>query len=46
MTVEYGTKELTLTDFDITTGQWKVEFDEDEETESINFPEEDVRLLA
>ncbi len=45
MTVEYGTKG-TLTDFDITTGQWKVEFDEDEETESINFPEEDVRLLA
>ncbi len=35
----------TLTDFDITTGQWEVEFDKDEGTASISFPDEDVRLL-
>ncbi len=37
----------TLTDFDITTGQWKVEFDEDDDddTTTVNFPDEDVRLL-
>ncbi len=42
MTVEYGTKEHLLT---LTLQLDKVEFDEDEETESINFPEEDVRTV-
>ena len=33
----------TLVDFDVACGQWRVEFDADDET-TVPFPDKDVRL--
>ena len=32
--------------FDVVSGKWKVDFDDDEETTSVKFPDEDVRLIS
>ena len=34
----------TLVNFDVSSGQWKVEFDDDDEEALVKFPDEDVRL--
>ena len=34
----------TLVDFDVTCRQWRVEFDADDETTTVTFPDKDVRL--
>lgn len=36
----------TLVSFDVVSGKWKVNFDDDEETTSVKFPDEDVRLIS
>ena len=35
----------TLVNFDISSGQWKVEFDDDDEEAFVKLPDEDVRLI-
>ena len=35
----------TLVNFDISSGQWKVEFDDDEEETLVKFPDADVCLI-
>ena len=35
----------TLVNFDVLSGQWKVEFDDDDEEALVKFPDEDVRLI-
>ena len=35
----------TLANFDISSGQWKVEFDDDDDETFVKFPDADVRLI-
>ena len=35
----------TLANFDLDSGEWLVRFDDDNETTSVKFPDEDVRLI-
>ena len=35
----------TLVNFDVSNGQWKVEFDDDEEEAFVKFRDEDIHLL-
>ena len=35
----------TLVNFDVSSGQWKVEFDDDDEETFVKFPDKDVRLI-
>lgn len=37
--------EGTLVNFDISSRQWKVEFDDDDEETFVKFPDEDVQLI-
>ena len=36
----------TLVSFDVVSGKWTVEFDDDEETTSVKFPDKDVRVIT
>ena len=36
----------TLVNFDVFNGQWKIEFDDDDEEAFVKYPDKDVRLTV